>query len=85
MFKTDKSGTSSRSKLILAQYYKKGKNTSKVVDENGEPLVVYHGTDSEFDVFDASKARANMDIQGNFFSPWELDAQGYGGNVGHFS
>ena len=27
---------------------------SKVVDENGEPLVVYHGTDTEFSVFDNS-------------------------------
>ncbi|MBQ1933123.1 MAG: hypothetical protein II360_06475 [Muribaculaceae bacterium] len=30
------------------------KNTSKVVDENGEPLVVYHGTKAEFAIFDAS-------------------------------
>lgn len=59
-------------------------NASKVIDENGEPLVVYHGTDAEFDVFDASKARANMDIQGNFFSPWKDDAQGYGENVRAF-
>ncbi|MBO7410896.1 MAG: hypothetical protein J6T92_03135, partial [Ottowia sp.] len=28
--------------------------------------------------------RANMDIQGNFFSPWEDDARGYGGNVRAF-
>jgi hypothetical protein len=27
------------------------KNASKVVDENGEPLVVYHGTDATFDAF----------------------------------
>ena len=27
-------------------------NVSKVVDENGEPLVVYHGTQGDFDVFD---------------------------------
>ncbi|MDR0429322.1 MAG: hypothetical protein LBH58_02445, partial [Tannerellaceae bacterium] len=27
-------------------------NASKVVDENGEPLVVYHGTNREFTVFD---------------------------------
>ena len=27
---------------------------SKVVDENGEPLVVYHGTKAEFAIFDAS-------------------------------
>lgn len=26
-------------------------NSSKVVDENGEPLVVYHGSSSEFDTF----------------------------------
>jgi hypothetical protein len=27
-------------------------NVSKVIDENGEPLVVYHGSDSNFDIFD---------------------------------
>lgn len=54
---------------------------SKVVDEDGQLLVVYHGTDADFTVFDRSRVRANMDIQGSFFSPWELDAQGYGGNV----
>ena len=59
-------------------------NASKVVDENGEPLVVYHGTTEDFDVFDATKSRANMDIQGNFFSPWDIDAQGYGPNVRAF-
>ena len=57
---------------------------SKVVDENGEPLVVYHGTESNFDIFDMSKGRKNMDIQGAFFSPWELDAKGYGRNVGAY-
>ena len=29
-------------------------NASKVVDENGEPLVMYHGTRASFDVFDTS-------------------------------
>lgn len=33
------------------------KNASKVVDENGEPLVVYHGTDNELSVFDSGKAK----------------------------
>jgi hypothetical protein len=28
---------------------------SKVVDEHGQPLVVYHGTSADFDVFDASR------------------------------
>lgn len=31
-------------------------NSSKVVDENGEPLVVYHGTDNSFTVFDSEKS-----------------------------
>lgn len=59
-------------------------NASKVVDENGEPLVVYHGSDVDFNVFDRTKGRANMDIQGMFFSPWELDSKGYGANVRAF-
>ena len=60
------------------------RNASKVRDENGEPLVVYHGSDANFDTFDRTKSRTNMDIQGSFFSPWELDAQGYGPNVRAF-
>ncbi len=57
---------------------------SKVRDENGNLLVVYHGTSEEFTVFDREKGRHNMDIQGSFFSPWELDASGYGNNVRAF-
>ncbi len=60
------------------------KPASKVVDEDGRPMVVYHGTDSDFTVFDRSKSRSKMDIQGSFFSPWEDDARGYGGNVRPF-
>lgn len=57
---------------------------SKVRDEEGRLLTVYHGSDKEFFVFDRTKARANMDIQGSFFSPWEIDAQGYGRKVGEY-
>lgn len=57
---------------------------SKVVDENGEPLVVYHGSESNFDEFDTAKARANMDIQGMFFSPIQEEANDYGENVRAF-
>ena len=60
-----------------AEYFR----DSKVRDEDGNLLVVYHGTDENFTVFDRTRSRANMDIQGNFFSPWEIDANGYGGNV----
>ena len=57
---------------------------TKVVDEDGYPMVVYHGTTEDFTVFDKTKGRANMDIQGMFFSPWDLDAKGYGPNVRAF-
>jgi hypothetical protein len=32
-------------------------NASKVVDENGEPLVVYHGTEYKFNEFDINKSK----------------------------
>lgn len=57
---------------------------SRVVDEDGKPLIVYHGSDADFNAFDMTKGRANMDIQGAFFSPWDDDAAGYGGNVRAF-
>ena len=57
---------------------------TKVVDEDGYPMVVYHGSEEDFNVFDKTKGRANMDIQGMFFSPWDDDARGYGSNVRAF-
>lgn len=35
-----------------SKYFKKWFGNSKVVDENGEPLVVYHGTNADFDKFE---------------------------------
>lgn len=66
------------------QQFKRWFGKSKVVNDDGSPLVVYHGTDAEFFIFDMSKGRANMDIQGAFFSPYKLDAQDYGKNIGAF-
>ena len=65
----------------LSEQQKEFFKDSKIRDEDGRLMVVYHGTDSKFNVFDRTKSRANMDIQGNFFSPWEDDARGYGSNV----
>ena len=31
-------------------------SASKVVDENGEPLMAYHGTDADFTTFDKNKS-----------------------------
>lgn len=42
-----------QSEPALRNFYKWFGN-SKVVDEQGRPLVVYHGTDAEFDTFDIS-------------------------------
>jgi diguanylate cyclase (GGDEF)-like protein len=36
--------------------FRKWFGNSKVVDENGEPLVVYHGTTHDFDTFDPERA-----------------------------
>lgn len=41
---------------------------SKVVDENGEPLVVYHSTTKEFNTFDLSKSKRGEAI---WFKPWK--------------
>ena len=71
-------------KSILADFLNKGNECSKIVDENGEPLVVYHGSDAEFEVFDRAKGRSGMDIQGMFFSPWDYESEGYGKNVRAF-
>ena len=62
-------------------FFKAWFGDSKVVDEDGLPLPVYHGSTEQFDIFDPTKSRANMDIQGSFFSPWEIDAGGYGPNI----
>jgi len=68
---------------LLRDFYSVN-SSSRVVDENGEPMQVYHGSDDDFDVFDKTKTHSNMDIQGSFFSPWELDASGYGSNTRSF-
>jgi hypothetical protein len=54
---------------------------SKVVDEEGKPLVVYHGTRSNFESFDKSKTGSRLDPgdwgQGFYFGD-EDKAVGYG-------
>ena len=62
---------------IKIPIYQKGEEVSKVVDENGEPLVVYHGTTTpNITIFDLEKTQsgrafwfANMEAQkGVFYS-----------------
>lgn len=50
---------------------------SKVVDENGESMVVYHGTpEKKLNHFELTKARQNADIPAFFFSNQKDEAQG---------
>lgn len=54
---------------------------SKVVDENGEPLVVYHGSNEMFNTFNISKKRYNVHDKGIFFTTTEDRAKRYGNNI----
>lgn len=76
MFKTATEGSIlSRSKSIIAQYIDKSKGASKGVDENGEPLVVYHGTNTEdFYAFDKNAQQS----PGFWFARHKDAAEQYG-------
>lgn len=55
-------------------------NASKVVDDNGEPLVVYHGTNAEFNAFDSK--RGNPANQGGlYFSNIRSFSSKFGKNI----
>lgn len=53
---------------------------SKVVDDDGKPLVVYHGTGSDFNVFDYSKIgeQGRAEGAGFYFTDNKSVASGYG-------
>lgn len=53
---------------------------SLIVDENGRPLVVYHGTNAEFDVFDKGKIKRGI---GFWFSSNKETSKEYG-NIKEF-
>ena len=60
-------------------------NSSKVVDENGEPRVVYHGTNESFHTFDKNKAGIGNDPgmrgKGFYLSTNRRTSEGYGNNI----
>jgi hypothetical protein len=55
-------------------------NASKVVDSNGEPLVCYHGTNAEINIFDIQKIHASGESVFKFTTSYQM-ARGYGKNV----
>ena len=52
---------------------------SKVVDSNGNPLIVYHGTNSHFTVFQES--RSGQAGKGFYFTPYDGESMQYGGKI----
>lgn len=81
VFKTStEGGTPQASRSILAlraeDVKREEENMSKVVDENGEPLVVYHGTRGDFTVFNIEKAGSSNKYSKVGF--WFSTVEGFG-------
>ena len=75
--------TSTRLNNYYIRFIEKDTNSSKVVDENGEPLVVYHGTDKSFDLFDIEATAQNRagNPTGIYLTPSKDEAKYFGSNV----
>ena len=58
---------------------------SKVVNEDGTPKVMYHGTNAEFTVFDRAQGKKKVHLNvfgdGNYFTALREGASRYGANV----
>ena len=69
-------------KRWFGDWQKNPETASKVVDENGEPLVVYHGTPNKWDIYDPSKFGSTTDDgdygKGLYLSSIKLKAEQYG-------
>lgn len=65
-----------KEKGIESSYFKKWFGDSKVVDSEGKPIVVYHGTNADFDSFEKNKR--NLFGEGFYFTSSKDDALGYG-------
>ncbi len=77
-----------RFKDWFGDWEKDPENSSKVVDDNGEPLVVYHGTNAEFNVFDLNFSGTSTDVSfygtGAYFSNDKKISKLYGEGVKSF-
>lgn len=81
-FKTPTEGRASQaSKLIIGKHLEEVKgNVSKVVDENGEPLVVYHGSTAMFNEFRSKfigHSTGTADGRGFYFTTDKSYAEGF--------
>lgn len=66
--------------------WKTGNNCSKVIDKNGMPLIVYHGTNSDFDEFKSEfMGQTGTALgQGFYFTSRKDEAEYFGNNVKAF-
>ena len=60
-------------------------NASKIVDENGEPMVMVHGSPNKFTIFRRGKGPYGSSGRGMYFgrAPKDLASQTYGGENGY--
>lgn len=73
-------------RMVRTEAFRQWFGESMVVDDNGEPLVLYHGSSRKFDTFDLSKAGSssgeNVDSgyfgKGFYFTPHRNLAENYG-------
>lgn len=63
---------------ISIPIYQKGEGVSKVVDENGEPLVVYHGSKNSWEVYDKSRFKRDQFGRGIYLTEDKSNAENYG-------
>lgn len=71
-------------KKWFGDWENKPTNASKVVDAEGKPLVVYHGTPNKFSEFNKHYSRRTDDGyfgDGFYFSPDPQEAKEYGNNI----
>lgn len=71
---------STRAEQVDSATFKKWFGDSKVVDADGKPMVMYHGTAKDFDAFDNSKTGANdMGLwgRGHYFASTPTSANSY--------
>lgn len=72
-----------RNSVIITDEQNEFFKNSKIRDNEGNLLVVYHGTDKDFTIFDKTKIKTgSAGGDGFYFTPNKNDAGGYAGSKG---
>jgi len=72
----------STTRITETPAFKRWFGSSKVVDENGKPLVVYHGTASDFSEFSKKVRAKHIELPGFYFTPLTEYADRYAESAG---